>query len=358
MARFLTSVILVALSAATCLAQDAMLEELYGRGVHAFFAGNIRGSFDALNATINSGSRDPRAFYYRGIVLNRLGRPDEAAADFRKGAELEMLGGEPYPVAKSLERIQGPERVNLEAHRRATRLAIHNSQAAQDRVRYEEVKRAEAEVLRGGGRPLPAAPTAPPRPDSSDPFAAPPPPPAPLPAPAGTPAPIPTPTAPSIAPDPIAPNPAAPDPFAPAAVAPPPRPQPVETPPAPAPAPPRPAPTAPAADPFADAPAAITPPPVTPAPATPAPAPSAPKPPPADDPFADAPATTVPPATAPAAPKPTSPPPGNDPFAEPPAATTPPAPAPAPAPPADPFAPPAANTPPPVPAPAPAPTTP
>src|SRR5581483_9375631 len=122
MARFLTSVTLLALSAAPCLAQDAMLEELYGRGVHAFFSGNIRGSFDALNAAIQSGSRDPRAFYYRGIVLNRLGRPDEAAADFGKGAELEMLGGEPYPVGKSLERIQGPERVNLEAHRRAMRL--------------------------------------------------------------------------------------------------------------------------------------------------------------------------------------------------------------------------------------------
>src|SRR5207244_12369381 len=70
MARFLMSITaaFVALSAATCLGQDAMLEELYGRGVHAFFAGNIRGSFDSLNAAIQSGSRDPRAFYYRGLV--------------------------------------------------------------------------------------------------------------------------------------------------------------------------------------------------------------------------------------------------------------------------------------------------
>ncbi len=120
MARILTLVTaLLALAAANCLAQDAMLEELYGRGVHAYFAGNIRAAFDSLNASIQSGSRDPRAFYYRGIVLNRLGRPDEAAADFRKGTELEMLGGEPYPVGKSLERIQGPERIMLETHRRA-----------------------------------------------------------------------------------------------------------------------------------------------------------------------------------------------------------------------------------------------
>src|SRR3989442_2246350 len=93
MARILRSMAaaLLALAATACCAQDAMLEELYGRGVHAFFAGNIRGSFDSLNAAISSGSRDPRAFYYRGLVLSRLGRPDEARDDFRKGAELELL---------------------------------------------------------------------------------------------------------------------------------------------------------------------------------------------------------------------------------------------------------------------------
>src|SRR5205807_8285515 len=139
MARVLTYVVavIVAFSAAICFAQDAMLEELYGRGVHAYFTGNLRDAFDSLNTTIKSGSRDPRAFYFRGLVLNRFGRPDEANDDFRKGAELEMLGGEPYPVGKSLERIQGPERISLEAQRRVARLAIHNTQAAQEKVRYE-----------------------------------------------------------------------------------------------------------------------------------------------------------------------------------------------------------------------------
>src|SRR5262245_27374973 len=331
MARILTSITaLLALSAANCLAQDAMLEDLYGRGVHAFFTGNIRAAFDTLNASIQSGSRDPRAFYYRGLVLNRLGRPDEAAADFQKGAELEMLGGEPYPVGKSLERIQGPERILLEAHRRNARLAIHNTQAAQERVRYEQVKQAETEVLRGGGRPLPPPPLGRAAPDSNDPFAAPPPPPAPLPAPRSAPAPIPTPTVPAPTPDL----------FAPAAEAPPPRPLPPEVPPAPAPAPPRPAPTpVPApADPFNDAPAAA-------APTTPAPAPTAPKPAPSNDPFDDAPTTaprapapapTTPPAPAPSPPAanpPTpAPAPSNDPFADAPTTTPPPAPAPAPAP--------------------------
>jgi tetratricopeptide (TPR) repeat protein len=145
MARKLSAVCaaLLAFSAAACCGQDALLEELYGRGVHAFFSQRMPEAFDALNAAIRSGSRDPRAYYYRGLALNRLGRPQEAQEDFRKGAELEVLGGEPYPVGKSLERIQGGERAALEAQRRVTRLAIHNSQSAQERVRYEQVKRAE-----------------------------------------------------------------------------------------------------------------------------------------------------------------------------------------------------------------------
>src|SRR5689334_12646402 len=167
---------LLALSTAVCSGQDAMLEELYGRGVHAFFAGRINEAFDSLNAAIGSGSRDPRAYYFRGLALSRLGRPQEAIDDYRKGAELELLGGEPYPVGKSLERIQGSERTALEAHRRATRLAIHNTQSAAERVRYEQVKRAEADALRGGTRAGPPAVPAG-RPDPTDPFAVPPPPP-------------------------------------------------------------------------------------------------------------------------------------------------------------------------------------
>src|SRR4051794_21184279 len=199
---------LLALVATVGSAQDAMLEELYGRGVHAFFAGRMQDAYDSLNSAIASGSRDPRAYYFRGLVLSRMGRPQEAIDDFHKGAELEVLGGEPYPVGKSLERIQGPERTALEAHRRMTRLAIHNTQSAADRVRYEQVKRAEAGALRGGARPAPAAVPAG-RPDPTDPFAVPPAapaPPLPMPVPATEAAPIP----PPITPTPPVPTPADP----------------------------------------------------------------------------------------------------------------------------------------------------
>jgi hypothetical protein len=270
MARKLIWCLTAVLSIATTATygQEGVLEELYGRGVHAFFAGNLGVAYDSLTATITNGSRDPRAYYFRGLVLNGMGRTDEACTDFLTGAQLEAVGGVAYPVGRALERIQGPERILVETYRRNARVANYSTQSTRDRLRYEEFRRNEAETLRGAPRIAPPAAQPPGRPDAGDPFSGPP---ATLPAPA-----------PGRAPVPMAPAPASPPP---AAVPPPPAPDPFATPPAEAPVPaaPRPAPPAPApappADPFA------TPPPAAPAPAAPAPAA------PPADPFATPPPT-------------------------------------------------------------------
>ena len=44
------------LSGSVCLGQDTLLDELYGRGVHAYFARNYRGAHELLTAAITSGS--------------------------------------------------------------------------------------------------------------------------------------------------------------------------------------------------------------------------------------------------------------------------------------------------------------
>src|SRR6185312_15231416 len=115
MARILGCLAAAAMGVATaaCFGQDALLEDLYGRGVHAYFAQRMPDAFNNLNEAVKSGSRDPRVFYYRGLALAHLGRPDEARQDFQQGAQLEILGGEPYPVGRSLERIQGADRAML-----------------------------------------------------------------------------------------------------------------------------------------------------------------------------------------------------------------------------------------------------
>src|SRR5437588_191322 len=95
--------LLWALSASALPAQDAFLEEVYGRGVHAYFAGRYREAYDSLTTAISAGSTDPRAYYFRGLVYANLGRPEDAAEDFTIGARLEAAGGGTiYPVGQSL----------------------------------------------------------------------------------------------------------------------------------------------------------------------------------------------------------------------------------------------------------------
>jgi hypothetical protein len=229
--------------------QGNLLEEMYGRGVHAYFSHNYREAQELLSGAIDAGSRDPRAYYFRGLAYSRLGRPDEAKEDFQTGAQLEAAGAEPFPIGRSLERIQGSDRLAIETSRRMARLAVHNAQSTRDATRLESTRNAEADALRDPSRTAPVAPAVN-EVDATDPFGAggaapapvepaPTPEPAPLPEPAPAPERVPAPADPfgeaPAAPAPVAP-PAPADPFGEAAA------------PAPAPAP------APA-DPFGEAPA-------------------------------------------------------------------------------------------------------
>jgi hypothetical protein len=243
--------------------QDMVLSQMYGSGVHAYFSGDYPQAIEELKSAIDAGSKDPRTYYFRGLAALRMGMTDSAEEDFKSGAGLEAKTLERfYPVSRSLERIQGTDRVVLEKHRAQARAIAYQDKQKKEQARYERLRRAEETVLR-------STPTAQPLP-----------------------APTPAPSVPIAAPAP----PAADDPFG-------------EAPAAPA------APVAPAEDdPFGE-----TPPPATPAPAPPAaaeedpfgaPAPAPTPGPPADDedPFAD---------DAPPAEKPADAPPAadDDPFA-------------------------------------------
>jgi Flp pilus assembly protein TadD len=99
-------------------AQETVLAELYGQGVHAYYSGDYRMAHQFLTSAIDQGSRDPRAYYFRGLTYASLGRPTEADADFRTGAQLETQKADRiYPVAESLQRVQGRMRLQLERHR-------------------------------------------------------------------------------------------------------------------------------------------------------------------------------------------------------------------------------------------------
>ena len=79
-------------------AQNAVLAEMYGRGVHAYYSGDLITAHDSLSMAIDSGSTDPRAYYFRGMVAYMSGRTAEAETDWQQGAELEAGGCNiPYP---------------------------------------------------------------------------------------------------------------------------------------------------------------------------------------------------------------------------------------------------------------------
>jgi hypothetical protein len=147
--------------------ENLPLARTYGTGVHAYFSGDYDRSYEDLTAAIEAGSEDPRTRYFRGLSALRLGRLDEAEADFSEGADLEArsLGG--WPVSRSLERVQGHDRLRLERHRTRARVAAFASDRAAEQRRYSEIQAAQPDVRR---RRLPVELPAPSR-DKADPFA-------------------------------------------------------------------------------------------------------------------------------------------------------------------------------------------
>ena len=73
-------------SVSVAFGQDNLLDELYGRGVHAYYSHDYTSAYSALSEAVVSGSKDPRVYYFRALSETKLGRPDEAVEDFRMGA--------------------------------------------------------------------------------------------------------------------------------------------------------------------------------------------------------------------------------------------------------------------------------
>lgn len=128
--------------------QDDALNELYGNGVHAYNGGDYREAYQQLTQAIENNSGDPRVYYYRGLSYLKLGRPQEADADFATAARLEMSDIDRfYNVSKALERVQGRARVQIERHRSSARLAAYHERERARYERYERIRRNEPNVL-------------------------------------------------------------------------------------------------------------------------------------------------------------------------------------------------------------------
>ncbi len=141
----------------TVFGQDP-LDELYGQAVHSYFRGDIPRATELLNDVIAAGTSDPRAYFFRGLCeVRSSGAVESGTPDFEKGAQLEVAGKKVVNVGKSLERIQGHARIEIERVRTKTRLASRAKMLEMQRNRYEETKR-EAIVVPPKGYAPPAAP--------------------------------------------------------------------------------------------------------------------------------------------------------------------------------------------------------
>ncbi len=150
---------LVLLSAASLRADDAVLGQMYGSGVHAYFSRDYVKAYQYLTSAIEGGTSDPRCFYFRGLTYVRLGREPEAEMDFAKGAKLESRDFDRfYNVARSLERIQGNTRLALEQHRVEARMAALKQAEEARRTRYEAARAEEDRVLHGPIGTVPGQP--------------------------------------------------------------------------------------------------------------------------------------------------------------------------------------------------------
>ena len=133
MPRIICFALCLGLLQSPSLAQLGGLEELYGEGVHRYFSGDLMGADQILTQVVDSGSQDPRAYYFRGLAREQLGYGGEP--DFEQGARLEAEGKRVVDVGNALSRIQGNVRTEIEVARRDARIQVEQQQLMLQRSR-------------------------------------------------------------------------------------------------------------------------------------------------------------------------------------------------------------------------------
>lgn len=119
--RFLCFFILSSLAMGSSVhGQVSAIAQLYGEGVHRYFARDYMGAEQFLSRAIEAGSQDPRAFYFRGLSRSAFG--GDGVLDYEEGARLEASGRVGANIGLALTRIQGYERSKIEKARQDARL--------------------------------------------------------------------------------------------------------------------------------------------------------------------------------------------------------------------------------------------
>ncbi len=121
----LSATFLVACNYSPSAQAQSVLDDAYGRGVHAYYAGQTDRALEWLDLAISSDSKDPRVYYYHGLATIRQagGNIDAGLGDFETAADMEINSGRVVNVSAALERIQGSVRHQIEDIRLRTKVA-------------------------------------------------------------------------------------------------------------------------------------------------------------------------------------------------------------------------------------------
>ncbi len=143
-------------------AQSSVLDAVYGQGVHAYNSHQYDRAYELFSNAINSGYEDPRAYYFRGFAADAMGRSYEAEADWQTGAELEARGKVYGDIGRSLSRIQGHRRLELERIRQDAQIQMLMRRESQRQMNAKTPQpRAENPPTTMPRQPVPPAPTPP-----------------------------------------------------------------------------------------------------------------------------------------------------------------------------------------------------
>jgi tetratricopeptide (TPR) repeat protein len=148
-------------------ADQALLSEMFGRGIHAYYVGNQDDAKEMFSSAIDHGLEDPRVYYFRGILAFDNGQPEDAIADWKRGAEIEANSRTNFAVGHTLSRFQGNGRVQLESIRQTAKLAALEARMERAEQRYGELAAGSVTPSASGGITPPPVPS-----DIVNPFAA------------------------------------------------------------------------------------------------------------------------------------------------------------------------------------------
>jgi Tfp pilus assembly protein PilF len=96
-------------------------EQPLAPALNAWSQGDSGTAYSLLSELTRNGSRDPRAWYYQGVLAAQMGGGGDE--EFRRAADLEQQTGNTASVNRALERIQGPIRARIEMFRSESRAA-------------------------------------------------------------------------------------------------------------------------------------------------------------------------------------------------------------------------------------------